>query len=271
MQDIRVGGVPEHFNYPWLKCIEEGAFAKKGINLSWKDCHGGTGEMISDLKKGNIDIAIMLTEGCVREIESGTPFTILQKYIETPLIWGVFVNAKSRLLELEDLEGKTAAISRINSGSHLMTYVLADRLHWDTDSIKLKECYNLEGAFESLNDQTSDYLLWERFTTKPYLKSNNLRHIGDCPTPWPCFVIVSRTDFKNLNYELIKKVLKVINAKTTSIKENVALNEELASTYNMSQQEADNWLDITEWSQQALNQEVYNSILAKIKSYGIIS
>lgn len=271
MQDIKVGGVPEHFNYPWLKCIKDGSFLEQEINLSWKDCHGGTGEMISDLKEGKIDLAIMLTEGCVREIESGTSFTILQKYIQTPLIWGVFVNADSHLFELQDLQDKTAAISRINSGSHLMTYVLAEHLNWDTSKIKLNACFNLEGAFESLKNRTSDYLLWERFTTTPYVKSNNLRHIGDCPTPWPCFVIVSRTQYSVNNEDLITKVLNVINRKTKTIKDNTELKTELASVYNMSPQEAEEWLSITEWSQDPLNQDVYNSILTKIKSYGIIS
>jgi len=271
MQNIRVGGVPEHFNYPWLTCIENGSFLEKGINLSWKNCHGGTGEMISDLKQGNIDLAIMLTEGCVKEIELGTPFTILQKYIETPLIWGVFVNEESPFYELEDLKGKTAAISRINSGSHLMTFVLAEKFEWNTETLKFNECYNLDGAFQSLKNKTSDYLLWERFTTKPYLKSNHLRHIGDCPTPWPCFVIVCNTNFKEFNNQLLTDVLAVINSKTKSIKDDVNLKAKLAANYNMNLEEANEWLEITEWSQQALSQEVYDSVLTKIKSFGIIS
>jgi ABC-type nitrate/sulfonate/bicarbonate transport system substrate-binding protein len=271
MRNIKVGGVPEHFNYPWLKCLEEESFLEKRINLSWKDCHGGTGEMISELRKGNIDLAIMLTEGCVREIELGTPFTILQQFIETPLTWGVFVHEESQIFHLEDLKGKTAAISRINSGSHLMTYVLAEKFEWNIDSIQINECFNLEGAFNSLKEFTSDYLLWEKFTTKPHMQAHNLRHIGDCPTPWPCFVIVSRTDFKESNSELITDVLKIINTKTKSIKDNLKLNQELASFYNMRLQDANEWLAITRWSQQAFNQAIYDSILAKMKSYSIIS
>ena len=42
---FQVGGVPEHFNLPWKKALEENRFKAHGISVSWKDYHGGTGEM----------------------------------------------------------------------------------------------------------------------------------------------------------------------------------------------------------------------------------
>jgi ABC-type nitrate/sulfonate/bicarbonate transport system substrate-binding protein len=271
MLEIKIGGVPEHFNYPWKSCIEQNAFQDINAFISWKDCHGGTGEMIHDLKTDNIQLAIMLTEGCINEIESGTPFKIVQKYVESPLIWGVYVNANTNFTSIEDLKGKTAAISRYNSGSHLMTYVLADSFNWDLNEISFKECGNLDGAFKSLENKTSDYLLWESFTTKPYIEDNNLRHIGNCPTPWPCFVIVCKDKFYETHTEIINNILKVINAKTSEIKSEPDLKTELVSRFNLSYKDVDSWLGLTEWSQQPLSQNVYNRILTKIKSYGIIS
>ena len=40
---FQVGGVPEHFNLPWKKAIEESRFENQGISVSWQDYHGGTG------------------------------------------------------------------------------------------------------------------------------------------------------------------------------------------------------------------------------------
>ena len=42
---IRVGGVPEHFNYPWHLAKERGLFRSGTDELSveWRDCKGGTG------------------------------------------------------------------------------------------------------------------------------------------------------------------------------------------------------------------------------------
>lgn len=37
MVQIRIGGVPEHFNLPWHLAIEDGAFKEAGIDLQWQD------------------------------------------------------------------------------------------------------------------------------------------------------------------------------------------------------------------------------------------
>ena len=42
---VRVCGVPEHFNLPWLMAFEEGAFDDRGIELKWTDVPEGTGKM----------------------------------------------------------------------------------------------------------------------------------------------------------------------------------------------------------------------------------
>ena len=145
------------------------------------------------------------------------------------------------------------------------------RMSCESEKLKFRECFNLQGAFNSLNDKSSDYLLWERFTTVPYTTSNNLRHIGDCPTPWPCFVIVSRSNFVEKQKNAIDSILSILNNFTIDIKNISNLKNELATNYNMNQNEVEAWLSITEWSQKPLNQRVYDSILSKIKSYGIIS
>ncbi|MEN8797763.1 MAG: ABC transporter substrate-binding protein, partial [Flavobacteriaceae bacterium] len=35
MKKVRIVGVPEHFNLPWLFALEDGAFADRGIELQW--------------------------------------------------------------------------------------------------------------------------------------------------------------------------------------------------------------------------------------------
>ena len=138
MFKVKVGGVPEHFNYPWIDCIEKDVFKKAGFDVEWYDCPGGTGEMSTSLENESIDIAIMLTEGSLKKIKTGKKFKIIQKYIESPLLWGIHVNAKSSYQKIKDLEGKTAAISRFNSGSHLMTYVLAEQQSWNLNQIDFR-------------------------------------------------------------------------------------------------------------------------------------
>ncbi len=65
---VRVGGVPEHFNLAWHLANENGLFLREGIDIQWQDIPGGTGAMCSALRKGELDIAITLTEGIVADI-----------------------------------------------------------------------------------------------------------------------------------------------------------------------------------------------------------
>lgn len=270
MLNINIGGVPEHFNYPWLKCIQENAFHEIA-EVHWKNFHGGTGEMAEALEDNSIDIAVMLTEGCIKEIESGKAFKIIQKFIESPLLWGIHADNQSPYTSISDLKGKTAAISRYNSGSHLMTYVLAERESWDLKALQFKVCRHLNGAIEALKNNEADYLLWEHFTTKPYVDDKILKHLGDCPTPWPCFVIVAKDDFYKTHQKEVEKVLSVLNRETKSLKNNKQLSKTLSRKYKLNQTDVDLWLDQTEWSQEPLILEKKEAIKQKLINFGIIS
>ncbi len=56
MKKFKIGGVPEHFNYPWRVAIEEKAFDSLNVSLHWSDMTGGTGQMIKGLETGSLDI-----------------------------------------------------------------------------------------------------------------------------------------------------------------------------------------------------------------------
>jgi hypothetical protein len=43
------------------------------------------------LRDGETDIAVILTEGIVKDIVAGNPSKIVQVYVESPLIWGIHV------------------------------------------------------------------------------------------------------------------------------------------------------------------------------------
>ena len=89
MSIVRIGGVPEHFNYPWYIGLKIKAFKNNGVDLRWIDCPGSTGEMTQVLKKNKIDMAVILTEGIIKAIAERNPSKIIQTYVQTPLIWGI--------------------------------------------------------------------------------------------------------------------------------------------------------------------------------------
>lgn len=255
MTKIRVGGVPEHFNYPWHIAIEEKLFQKEGITVEWKDFYGGTGELSEALKNNDIDIAIMLTEGIVKEIIEGSNFKILQNYIASPLIWGIHVAADSNYKTISDLENTKAAISRYGSGSHLLAYVNAKNQGWDTQNLDFEVINDLAGAIEALPNNDAQYFMWEHFTTKPLVDNGTFRRVGDCPSPWPCFVIATTENYYQDNQNSIKKILSVLNIITKDFKKIENLAEILANKYQQKEKDIELWLEKTEWGQQQVKEE----------------
>ncbi len=103
MTNLKVGGVPEHFNYPWYITLKNKEYSKHNINLRWQDYPGGTGQMSKALRDGSVDIAIVLTEGIIKDIANGNPSKIVQTFVKTPLIWGIHVAADSKFKSVEDI------------------------------------------------------------------------------------------------------------------------------------------------------------------------
>ena len=262
MQKIKIGGVPEHFNYPWHQGIQNGLFEKQNIRLEWQDMPGGTGQMSEALENGELDLAIMLTEGCLLKINQGSPIQILQQYIASPLFWGIYVHPDNDITR-NDLAEKTAAISRFGSGSHLMAIVNAKQNDWPTNEMNFHKADNLNGAIQSIHDGKADYFLWEHFMTKPFVDRGQLKFLGDCPTPWPCFVIAGRTDFIDQHQQEIKVLLQTIDQITEKFKAQAQITDLLAHKYNLDVNDVREWLKLTEWSQQQIN----GSSIEKVQHY----
>lgn len=272
MVKINIGGVPEHFNYPWHFGIENELFKSKGIDLNWKDYPGGTGDMCKDLRSNQLDIAIVLTEGIIKDIIIGNPSKIIQTYVESPLLWGVHVSYNSNFKHIKDLKGKTAAISRKGSGSHLMTYVNAINNKWDIKSdIKFQTVYDINGGVNALSNGTADYFLWEKFTTKPYVDKKTFKSLGDCATPWPCFMIASTNQFLKKNNNVIELLLNTINSITQNIKNIINIDQTLSKCYDLNNKDVTNWLQLTNWSQNKPSEKDIIEIQKKLMLSEIIS
>ena len=270
MKTIKVGGVPEHFNLPWHLCIENGKFEEEGIRVDWKEFPEGTGAMCKALRSGEIDVAVILTEGITRDIINGNESRIIQEYIGSPLIWGIHVDAGSPYKDIKDLEGTKAAISRIGSGSHLMAYVNAQHRNWNIGNLKFEIINNLDGAIEALKNDEAQYFMWEHFTTKPLVDNHTFRLIADCPTPWPCFVIAAGINSIENNSEELKKMLKVLNTETKDFKLRKNIDIQLSERYGQKLEDIRKWLDLTRWSQDQISKKEIESVQNTLSSLNLI-
>ncbi|AND64936.1 ABC transporter substrate-binding protein [Flavobacterium covae] len=270
MKTVRIVGVPEHFNLPWQLCIENGEYDQVGIDLQWTDIPEGTGKMCQMLRNNETDIAVILTEGIIKDIASGNDSSIIQLYVQSPLIWGVHVNASSKYHYLSDLENTKSAISRIGSGSHLMSFVNAKQQNWNLNKLNFEIVNTIEGAVESLQSGNADYFLWERFMTQPLVDQGIFRRISECPTPWPSFVIAVRNEFLKNNPTTLELILEIINNTTIEFKEIPSIDRTLAARYNQKVDDIQQWLKKTRWSQKKMDQKTFDKIQNQLLEFNLI-
>ncbi len=270
MKTIRIAGVPEHFNFPWHLAIEDGLFAEVGLDVTWIDVPEGTGKMREMLRENSTDLAIILTGGIIKDIINGNPSKIVQIYVSSPLLWGVHVAGNSNYNTITDLENKTAAISRFGSGSHLVTYLQAKNYGWNTKSLSFKIVNTLDGAVNALTNGEADYFMWEHFTTKPLVDKGIFKRLGDCPTPWPCFVIAANENFLANNKTTLKQVLKIINTVTADFKDIPSIDKTLANRYHLALNDIRAWLAITDWSQENISEATIKAIQKELLAVNII-
>lgn len=271
MKQVNIGGVPEHFNLAWYLTLKNGEYKEENINLRWHDYYGGTGAMCKALRNGDIEIAVILTEGIIKDIIDGNPSKIVQTFVQTPLVWGVHVANHSNYITVEDLKGTKAAISRYGSGSHLMAYINAENNDWNLEKdLNFEVIKNLDGAVEGLTEGNADYFLWEKFTTKPLVDNGTFRRIDNCPSPWPCFVIAVREDFIKSNKKDLKTILDIINNTTADFKDIPSIDKSIANRYEQQIEDVREWLNITEWSQELIDEKTIMNVQKELFALNII-
>jgi ABC-type nitrate/sulfonate/bicarbonate transport system substrate-binding protein len=271
MKQVNIGGVPEHFNLAWYLTLKNGEYKEENINLRWHDYYGGTGAMCKALRNGDIDIAVILTEGIIKDIIDGNPSKIVQTFVQTPLVWGVHVANHSNYITVEDLKGTKAAISRYGSGSHLMAYINAENNDWNLEKdLDFEVIKNLDGAVEGLTEGNADYFLWEKFTTKPLVDNGTFRRIDNCPSPWPCFVIAVRENFIKSNKKDLKTILDIINNTTADFKDIPSIDKSIANRYEQQIEDVREWLNITEWSQELIDEKTVMNVQKELFALNII-
>ncbi|EGD93020.1 hypothetical protein TESG_00577 [Trichophyton tonsurans CBS 112818] len=218
---IRIGYVPEHYLAPLHLAIRSSEASSLPFKISLISFPSGTGHMITSLRQNEIDVAIGLTEGWVAglvgkpQLEKGEKdggYKLVGQWVETPLRWAIVTgHDRKDIQSVNDLKGGRVGVSRLGSGSHIMSFVLAQQQSWPSSSPLTP---TILGPFPSLRDgvtgsnpeqpdaqpsPTADFFMWEQFTTKPYFEPTTafpkppLKKIGEIYTPWPSWQIAAST------------------------------------------------------------------------------
>lgn len=246
--EIHIGGVTEHFNLPWNLAVEQNDFLKGGVNLNWKFFAGGTGVMTEALKTGELDLAILLTEGFISAAAKGLKAKVVKEYITSPLGWGIFTGLKSPLYSVYNRLPKKYAISKLGSGSHLMAMIHAEQRGEKIKSEDLIEVKSINGAIDSLSKNETQIFYWEKYTTKPWVENGTVRMIGEFSAPWSSFLIVASDAALETKRDAIQKTLEIINEQSAAFVASAHTVSILQQRFSMSEADAYTWLLSTVWS-----------------------
>lgn len=261
MKALRVTGVPEHFNYPFRLLFERQPFLDQGLRIEWKEESRGSGQMNLDLRTGDTDIAILLTESFLKDFEGGNPSKMIGFHVTSPLIWGIHVGADSDIHSLSDLREKKILVSRMGSGSHLMAMVLAKRESWNPGELIYDLVGNMEGAEKAMKEGSQGIFLWEKFTTAPMVEKGSMRRIGEIPSPWPCFVMVATSKALQEFGTIIFQVRDWIYSLIQDFGDPSQLANSIAQNYGLPFSDITTWLSQTQWCTEAV---VYRDELERV-------
>ena len=129
----------------------------------------------------------------------------------------------------------------------------------------------MDGALEALTKEQADYFMWEKFTTKPLVDQQIFRRLGDCPTPWPCFVIAVRDEFISNDKETLLAILEVINSITETFKQIPEIDSIISKRYEQKNEDVKQWLALTEWSQKNISPSTVVAVQDQLMQLDIIS
>lgn len=246
MNTLSIGGVPEHFNLPWQQAIVHDAFTPAGVDVAWAYYAGGTGALTQALQEGELDVAILLTEGFLSARSNGLNARIVKVYIDTPLVWGIHTGSPEVQNAVEP--GRSYAISRYGSGSHLMPMIHTEQQGESLSPDQFHVVHSLDGAIQSLVQGGSHYFYWEKFMTKPFVDSGQVRLVGEFSAPWSGFLVVASQQSIRRKSWSIRTVLEIMNARCKAFPSDPGSADLLVRNFHMTPEEARGWLSDTHWN-----------------------
>jgi len=233
---------------PWHLALQGRRFEALGVDVSWRDYAGGSGAMSKALRDGELDAALLLTEGAVAAVSDGVPLEIISLYTDSPLVWGIHVPAASRFRAVAELEGARYAISRTGSGSHLMAFVHARAEGWEVERLTLVPVGNLDGAVAAFESGQADVFFWEKFMTKPLVDAGKFRRVGEFTAPWPAFVVCATRALDDASRAGLEQVVAAVLDEARALRARADAAQLIAARYGLKSADAGEWLKTTRWS-----------------------
>jgi ABC-type nitrate/sulfonate/bicarbonate transport system substrate-binding protein len=248
VQALRIGGVPEHFNLPWRLASAAGAFAAAGVAVDWREYAGGTGELTAALRDGELDLALVLTEGAVLDVLQHDSNRLVKVWVASPLVWGIHVAASGDIARIGDIRGRRVAISRYGSGSHLIPIVDAAARGWDTMAMSFVVVDTLDGARDALATGRADVFFWERHMTQPLVDRGEFRRVGEREVPWPAFVVSGRREVLERRPADVRSALDIAAHQARKLSRRRSAAALITDSFGIRENDVQQWLAQVKWA-----------------------
>lgn len=286
LKRIRLAGVPEQAFIPIKLAQETGIFAKLGIDVEWVSTPEGTGKLLSLVESGEVDVSLTVTDGFIAGKAKGREVSLCGTYISSPLVWACSVGTSSSYDTMEEMVSKSGTepvkwgVSRMGSGSHTMGVYASTNMNVPSDNQEFVVADNFQGLRDGANAGKFDAFLWEHFTSKPYW-SDDIKHIGDVPTPWPAFSFVQGKNLASATSvtpeDLSEKLFPGIAAGVELFeKGDSAIIERICKEHKHTDEDARLWLSRTVYattdakSPMAIDKGHYAKSVDIMKSVGLV-
>lgn len=241
---IKIGGVPEHFNLPWIQAFEQNKSQTLGAEISWNFFPGGTGAMTQALANGGLDVAILLTEGYMAAVQKGLNAKIIQCYIESPLQWGIYSNKRDTVYFDEATQ---IAISRKGSGSHLMPLIHAEQNGVSIQDNQFKVVHHLDDGIQALSEDCH-YFYWEKWMTQPFVDQGLVKKVGEFSAPWSGFLVVATQACIDKNSQILLNIIEMIQRQVQLFINDPLSPNVIEKKFHLNVEEAKNWIHQQKWN-----------------------
>lgn len=195
--------------------------------------------------------------------------------------WAISTSPRREdLKSVDDLKGTKVGVSRIGSGSYVMSFVLADQQGWLQSSGKkwpapftFHPLQNFANLRKGVNDGTVDFFMWEHFTSKRYYDNGEIKRIGEIYTPWPSWTIVMRDYCDAWSDGRMADMLEKLDQGCKYFEENQEEAVKYISTeLDYSDEDAREWLKTVKFTKSTSGTEVgmLDKVCDLLRSAGVV-
>lgn len=269
MTKLTVAYIPEHFSTPLFFARDQGYYSEENLEIEFLPVVEGSGRLVKLLNAGEVDIAVGLTEAFVADIAKGNDnYSVVGTYVESPLCWAISTGSnRDDITSADSLAGKQIGVSRIGSGSYVMSFVLGLQQKFPAPYFSgfpilhnfqnLRDAVNQKYTDENGRKLDADAFMWEHFTSKKYYDSGEIKRIGEIYTPWPSWVVTVNQTVLDEKKTEIQKFLGAVNKGIAFFLANPEAAVEHISTHlNYSAEDAREWLKTVKFNEEIGKKEI---------------